>query len=196
MKDRVSKWHYLLAAIALAGMLSMGAMTLPSRGKRRVGRLTAAEAAARSELVCRACAPSTAPMTFITETRELWKGRKHVGDVWCVDCAEAKGKDLAYMVWGAQTGELLFVSVLRHRDVGRVPLPRPVALHEAAHWLRRLGLAKTGERWRMQGEAQEGQTVWQMTCRTNNRKAVTTIDRSSGDLVTAMTVPANGATIY
>jgi hypothetical protein len=121
----------------------------------------------------------------------LVKGGRAVGRVWCVDCLDEQGAQVQYIVWDADSGKVLITSVNAKRSRPDCKsMSRRSAIHETGYWLRQLGLAESGMGWKLAGDPEQEQTVWTVTCRTSGRRATIVMDRSTGDLISAVTFGA------
>ncbi len=184
MNGKVSSLHIVLAAITLAGIAFVGRSCVSAHAARH-GRISATEIVRSAERLGRIAVPKTGVIYTNVEGRCLWRQSRVVGMIWCAQSTDARGDDLAYTVWDAETGEPLLASIqARQADTGE-PIARRSALREAGYWLRQLEPGRSAARWKLNGTAEALGDIWRVPCRSADRQAIITIDRSSGDLITA-----------
>ena len=185
MSGKVTSWHIVLAAVTLAVIAFTGRMCASPRAARH-GRFSAAEIVRRAELLSRVCVPKAGVVFTKVERCYLWRKHKVVGLIWTVQCVDSHGGDLAYTVWDAETGEAMLVSIQATKAELGGSITRRSALRETGYWLRQLYTRRSDTRWKLDGAAETNGSVWRVPCRSADRRAVITISRSSGDLVTAI----------
>ena len=186
MNGKVSNWHFVLAALALATLALTGRLFTAARAHRTGSVVPLNRILALSERVCRVCNPESSQISLYAEPNGTWSHGRQVGSVWCVECFGVPNRELAYLVWNAETGQLMEASVIsRRRSSGR-PIGPKSAIREAGGWMRRTGVSTASQRWTLNGSPEVSATTWRVVCHRGDEKAIVTVDRLNGDLITLL----------
>jgi hypothetical protein len=140
----------VLGVSALAVACALHARQVRRQQVQPFGRLTAREVLDRTAPLCRAIAPGAQALHLTAEpVQEL--GHRW----WYITGKDAAGREVANCIWNADTAELDQVG----GGVGSIPpgklapMGRLQAQQRAWNWLRALGIAQGGGRWRLVGPA-------------------------------------------
>ncbi len=189
----------LLVTFTFLGILLTASLYQQRRGEwlrkqqtLAYGRFSAEQILDRAEKVGRALAPPTEALNLTTE---CLKGCSLLGSpkpVWDVACTDMAGKEIAYMDWDAESGNLLQVSL---------PPDSPSRQQEAVkrdsqvtdktwEWLCRVGMAARKISWKAQLPVRNSVHSWEQVWNSADRqmRVNVKIDAETGALVLAQVV--------
>jgi hypothetical protein len=162
---------------------------------RPFGQFTQAQIAHRTEPLFHLLAPdNNGWMAFTTVTCPHPEGAdSHFWDVDCLQANHLTAANLAYFHWDADTGELRGVSCPppgKSLTAIRARITAQQAREKSWYWLRALGFAKAGSRWRCDPGPNLGYTSWTLHWRNREVEVIMHLDAVSGKLIDATTGPA------
>jgi hypothetical protein len=177
-----------LVALIVAGTLSRWEMKARADRPQLYGSYTNKEIFAKAGPLCRVLDDGE-PLQLTLKQDSIYERNGRLHRLWTVDGVELDGDYGCMLVWDADTGEL--VSAAR-------PSPKPTrsekkaiskqeAVVLAKYWLDRLGMKSHVGKWSLDQQPERSPSTWYITWKAKNREAFVSVDRLSGELVSART---------
>jgi len=178
-------WYYVALAFALAGAVVYRSSTLSRVEARPFGRFTSDQIIARAETLVKTIDPAAPPFRLSSVHSPADASIRS----WEVACRALDGKDIAHITWDADTGELLSLGHLR--KPGALPegptLDRKEAVRSAWQWLKVVGVSKLSRAWHVDRAKHDGENIWCVLLRSEDRSAFVTLGSKSRELHWLMT---------
>jgi hypothetical protein len=197
----ISRLISVLLACVLACGVYLRHRQIRAIQEQTFGQYTEQQITARTVTLCRTILPEAKGFLLSSERNQIYAqdGRQRLW--WHLRCTDKAGKDRMEFLWDAETGELAFVAHDARRAVLPDSLPaaaqssrlpeeqgRGRAAWQAYRWLRWLGFAQEGSRWRLSQDPEHAATrsdVWYTRWCSEDHKAVIQVDVGSGTLISA-----------
>jgi len=169
-----------LAVTALAVRISATRAAIP----KSFGRFRQRDIESRSEDIVRELDPQLTTVVLCTSTGQTYGPGRPVHRYWTVDVSTPSGDSVAYLLWNADTGDLISLTRSTHYLELSVDvlLSKDRSTVQALGWLQRLKVSDDSQDW-IPDSAELGTTVWHNSFHSASRTADVVIDPYTGDLV-------------
>lgn len=159
------------------------------------GRYTARQLLDATDPICQKLLPLSEGLQLVAESRFHYVVKGTVHRFWEVDCLDAKGQEVGYFWWDADTAMLNRFALLSPNAPAdpSARLARVAAVGRARYWMEELGWGP-GARWQVCRTLQLAEGNWIVLLGNNDpipRRMRTVIDAKSGIMVSAMPATAN-----
>jgi hypothetical protein len=176
----------LLAVMATSCALLDRALDSWNQRERQqsFGRLSAAQVLEEARSIGRAVLPDTGEMTYTAASSRCHAtGRRS----WDVTVQDGRGEGALYMMWDADTGELISLTRPIFRPDDRRPWSEKEAVRAARGWMSVLRIDR-GRPWRLDHTEHVRGRGWLCSFRAPGRSACVQVESGTGELVFAISV--------
>lgn len=175
---------YTVVCALVAGAVAGRAAYLQQKQTRPFGFYSREQIIARSNSLCRTLAPQVADLHVTASPYNANLPNSPKRRLWLVDASDERGRYAAFLLWDADTGDLLSANHPSPKTTHtKQNLSQRKALWMARSWMQELGLMPRF--WKVDSLPIQNGDAWYTSWRSGKRTATVIVDAHSGQLIRA-----------
>lgn len=177
----------LVGSVPILLLIAVRRNAALQQNTQRLGRFTAEQILARSEPIAEAFSPAGEPLRLTADPV-----RETVRPIWTVSCTDMKGREVVYLRWNAQTGDLISAGATPAATAGGTgPVDAKEALQSGRTWVQTLGWLEAEHPWHFERPVYHSDTkLWQIKAEDGGRHLTLNLDSRANRLLFAAVAPS------